>query len=955
MNRVPRVLTFNFHEPYLCLMAKTGIPMDVGIYESGPLSRPWHESFRPLPPLLTLVPEAVWRERAQAGQYDVIIAHNENNAIDIIHYRGAKLLVLHNRRSFILVNATAGGTDPVRAHRDLMELLSARFDFIFISESKKADYGLPGRVILPGVDGDLFHGYTGEEARILRVGNLIAERTHMFDAPLQQAVLEGRPRGSSPLPHVTLGQNPAWLDSRPSRNFEDLLDHYRRMRCLFHITREEYEDGYNLSTLEAMATGMPVVSLSNATSPVEDGVNGFHSLDPAVLRERLELLLEDRELALRLGRNARESVLDQFPISRFSALWREAIEEAADRFLPAAYRPKPLAPTIQDRMILVCTDGKIHDRAWPIVQALRREVPVWHTGYHVPENSWPPQVELEEPAGWGMLEKAIPQGCELRAIVHITPEPWPSLNPGEAIRCAHTARLLVRVPLTTPDVPSPLPALTTYDRVLDGNPHLVQKGSMDRVHWFDPLADPKDIAREILRCLPPSKNPAPPAPLLLKTGKDRYYYAAPRLELLGHLPAGASKILDVGCATGSFGQAVKQQRGKCQVFGIELNPDAAEQARLVLDEVVTGDIEETVLPDTFRDFDCIVCADVLEHLRDPEVVLRELGERLAPGGRMVISIPNVQFYEVIAMLASGNWTYTYAGILDETHRHFFTRADLEDLIRRAGLECLTIEPLSTASEHLFPMLADRTARLGKITLTDLSDADYQALRTYQYMAIAGRKAEQRRFEEALAAYEAGRWQEACHLAQVAEDAPPEERLLLMSRAKAKLGQYAQAEAQYREVLAMGAREAAGELGILLTGLSRLDEALPLLNEALAANPNDDRYHAAAAILHLNRRNREQAWSHITRALTLSYAHTFLSGPLTEIALETGRTAEALEILTRLADYYPANFDLACNLAVVLIQEGRLEEARDRLETVLMLCPDHERAGKLLTQLRETAG
>ena len=954
MSRDPRVLTFNFHEPYLCLMASTGIPLDVGIYESGPLSRPWHESFRPLPPTLTLVPESVWRDRARAGYYDVIIAHNENNAVDIIHYQAAKLLVVHNRRSFILVNATASGTDPVRAHADLMELLAARFDFIFISESKRADYGLPGRVILPGVDGDLFHGYTGEEARVLRIGNLISERTHMFDAPFQQAVLRGGPRGRGPLPHVTLGQNPSWPDSRPSRSLEDLLDHYRRMRCLFHVTREEYEDGYNLSTLEAMATGMPVVALSNATSPVEDGVNGFHSLDPAVLRDRLEQLLQDRALALHLGRNARESVLDRFPLSRFATLWREVIREAADRFLPAVYRPRPLAPTIQNRMILVCTDGRVHDRAWPIVQALRREVPVWHAGYHVPEDGWPPQRVLEGDPGWASLDRTIPQGCKLRAIVHITPEPWLTLHPGQAPRCSQIARLLVRFPLKEVEVLPNYSHLQVYDRALDGYTTLVQLGSMNRVHWFDSNADPSDIARQILRCLPPSRYQPPQVEQLLETGKDWSYYAAPRLELIGHIPPGARKVLDVGCATGLFGEAVRHHLGRCQVFGIELNPRAAEQARTVLHEVVTGDIEETKLPESFRDFDCIVCGDVLEHLRDPEAVLRRLGERLAPEGRIVISIPNVQFYEVIAMLASGNWTYTHAGILDETHRHFYTKTDLEELIRRAGLECRTIEPLSMATLDVFPLPEDRVARLGAITMSGLTDPDYEALRTYQYLAIATRQRVQCRLEEAQAAYESGRWQEAWQMAQAAEDAPPAARMLLMGRAMAKLDQYAQAEAHYREALAAGAREAIGELGILLTGLSRFDEALPLLNDALAAHPDDDRCHAAAAILHLNLRNREQAWFHMVRALTLSYAHTFLSDSLTETALETGRTAEAVDILTRLADYYPANFDLACNLAVVLIQEERLEEARERLETVIMLCPDHERAGKLLSQLREVS-
>ncbi|HOQ89106.1 MAG TPA: methyltransferase domain-containing protein, partial [Candidatus Hydrogenedentes bacterium] len=478
---------------------------------------------------------------------------------------------------------------------------------------------------------------------------------------------------------------------------------------------------------------------------------------------------------------------------------------------------------------------------------------------------------------------------------------------------------------------------------------------MDRAHWCKADAEPDLIASQILRCLPPSKMPPSPIQSLCERGKHHLYYEAPRTELLQYIPAEAKKILDVGCATGVFGEILKKQRPKCMVFGIELNPNAAATAQNRLDQVIIGDIEELDLPASFSNFDCVVCADVLEHLRNPAAALRKLAARLAPNGRIVISVPNAQFYEVPAMLSSGNWTYAWAGIMDETHRQFFTKRNLEDLFQQAELDWLVIEPLSSANENLFPLPEDRTVRLGRVTLTDLSDAEYQCLRTYQYAAVVTLKKAQGQFEQAQAAYDAGKWQEAYRLAEQAEDASPGDRLLLMGRAMAKMGQYPQAERHLREAIQVGVQQAAGELGILLTGLSRLEEALPLLRESLARNPKDDRVHAAATILHLNRREREEAWFHMVQALSLSYAHTFLTGAFTELALETGRTAEAVEVLRRLADYYPANFDLACDLAVVLIQENRLEEAQERLETVVMLSPDHERACTLLAKLRENTG
>jgi 2-polyprenyl-3-methyl-5-hydroxy-6-metoxy-1,4-benzoquinol methylase len=70
-------------------------------------------------------------------------------------------------------------------------------------------------------------------------------------------------------------------------------------------------------------------------------------------------------------------------------------------------------------------------------------------------------------------------------------------------------------------------------------------------------------------------------------------------------------------------------------------------------------------------FDCIVCADILEHLREPGDVLKKLKRWLTPDGTLVISIPNVRHHSVITSLLAGNWTYESAGLLDNDHVRFF--------------------------------------------------------------------------------------------------------------------------------------------------------------------------------------------------------------------------------------------------------------------------------------------
>lgn len=144
------------------------------------------------------------------------------------------------------------------------------------------------------------------------------------------------------------------------------------------------------------------------------------------------------------------------------------------------------------------------------------------------------------------------------------------------------------------------------------------------------------------------------------------------------------RVLDVGCANGYFAQ-VLVERG-CQVSGVEYDPAAAEEARRHLDQLVVGDLEQLDLVAELGGarFDVVVFGDVLEHLRDPLPVLRQARRLLAPGGYVVISIPNVAHGAVRLKLLQGSFDYQPLGLLDSTHIRFFTRDNLKALLHDAG-------------------------------------------------------------------------------------------------------------------------------------------------------------------------------------------------------------------------------------------------------------------------------
>lgn len=160
------------------------------------------------------------------------------------------------------------------------------------------------------------------------------------------------------------------------------------------------------------------------------------------------------------------------------------------------------------------------------------------------------------------------------------------------------------------------------------------------------------------------------------------YYDSAREDIAALVPPTASRILDVGCGAGMLGRLLKQ-RQDCAVTGIELNTEQAEKARQALDQVYCGDAGE-IIPLLTGCFDCIILADVLEHLRDPWRVLAVIKELLTPDGLLILSIPNIGHWSVVRDLIEGHWSYNGSGLLDRDHLRFFTRASLEAALREAG-------------------------------------------------------------------------------------------------------------------------------------------------------------------------------------------------------------------------------------------------------------------------------
>lgn len=109
------------------------------------------------------------------------------------------------------------------------------------------------------------------------------------------------------------------------------------------------------------------------------------------------------------------------------------------------------------------------------------------------------------------------------------------------------------------------------------------------------------------------------------------YFSGHRSDIADMVPMECVRILDVGCGYGGLGRILRT-RGVAQVFGVEINPDAASRLDEVYADYWIGDVEQVNLPAGIEAFDCIVFADVLEHLRDPWGTLKRYLQWLKPGG-----------------------------------------------------------------------------------------------------------------------------------------------------------------------------------------------------------------------------------------------------------------------------------------------------------------------------------
>jgi len=183
------------------------------------------------------------------------------------------------------------------------------------------------------------------------------------------------------------------------------------------------------------------------------------------------------------------------------------------------------------------------------------------------------------------------------------------------------------------------------------------------------------------------------------------YFQNQRTVMLKYIPSNAIRILEVGCGEGEFCRALK--RPDREIWGVEMNEDAAKMATKNCTKVLVGDFNSVYGQIPVNYFDVIVFNDVLEHIYAPWETIQLIKPLLSNIGIVVTSIPNFRYVSnlITEILVEGEFRYKpEGGILDDTHIRFFTSKSICRMFREQGYDVLLnegINPCKSWKEKLF--------------------------------------------------------------------------------------------------------------------------------------------------------------------------------------------------------------------------------------------------------------
>ena len=178
---------------------------------------------------------------------------------------------------------------------------------------------------------------------------------------------------------------------------------------------------------------------------------------------------------------------------------------------------------------------------------------------------------------------------------------------------------------------------------------------------------------------------------------------------LARMVSPGQRVLELGTGPGTVTR-ILHSKG-CKVTGVEMDPETLAMCAPFCERTLQANLEDPTWHASLagEKFDVVLCADVLEHLRDPRPLLTLLPQFLNDSGCVLMSLPNATHLSVVASLMAGRFPYQSKGLLDTTHLRFFGRDDIDALLRECGLlwqqwQTVQVDPAQAELSHFWNQL-----------------------------------------------------------------------------------------------------------------------------------------------------------------------------------------------------------------------------------------------------------
>ena len=397
------------------------------------------------------------------------------------------------------------------------------------------------------------------------------------------------------------------------------------------------------------------------------------------------------------------------------------------------------------------------------------------------------------------------------------------------------------------------------------------------------------------------------------------YFLHRRDEIISAVPGSALTVLDIGCGGGMLGKALKELHEGRRVVGIELNVEAAAYARKYLDSVYQADVESFDPPFSEGEFDCIVFADILEHLKNPWTLVKEYAQFLKPGGKVVTSIPNVRYLGILRdLIQLGQWEYQSEGILDRTHLRFFTRKQFEGLLRDADVQIESVRYLPGERDvvELRVEGTEHTLSYGTLSINHVTENQLEEMRAYQIVFVG--------------TYVPTTSLETVPSAITGENVLP-----------------------YTPEMAECIEEAYEGIKKIFLDKGKWEDAIYALEKLLESCPGHAPAHNNVGILFCHKGEKEKAFFHLEKAASLNPENIAYQKNLADFCyVELKRVDEAVSRYRKILSLRPDDTEILLLLGNIHVELKKFDEAQGFFHKVLEIDETNECARQMFETLKD---